>query len=162
MEAAARGAAARRLPSWIYLDLAYTANYLFWINGDKRVAYFKRTKLAAELAAKLLHPGALDLEMRSGLFIAGQRRTGKTTFLRQDLIPALEQLGAIVIYVDLWSDTKADPASLVNAAVRRALEDMQVPGSGIWDRLKRLKGVDVGAAGFNVTFHRNQATSFPA
>ena len=77
MEAAARGAAARRLPSWIYLDLAYTANYLFWINGDKRVAYFKRTKLAAELAAKLLHPGALDLEMRSGLFIAGQQEQGQ-------------------------------------------------------------------------------------
>ncbi len=27
----------------------------------------------------------------------------KTTFLATDLIPALRDLGAIVIYVDLWS-----------------------------------------------------------
>lgn len=117
------------------------------------MAYFKREELAAQMADQLLNPGVLDQGLRSGLFIAGQRRTGKTTFLRQDLIPALEARGAIVVYVDLWSDTKADPAALVNAAIRRTLEDLQLPGSGLWERVKRLKGVDVGAAGFKFAFN---------
>ena len=49
------------------------------------------------------------------------RRTGKTTFLRNDLIPALQQQGALVIYVDLWSNTKVGPGELVHRAVRHAL-----------------------------------------
>ncbi|HSW18733.1 MAG TPA: AAA family ATPase [Ramlibacter sp.] len=117
------------------------------------MAYFKRTPLATQMAQQLLNPGVLDQGLRSGLFIAGQRRTGKTTFLRQDLIPALEAQGAIVVYVDLWSDTKTDPAALVNAAVRRTLKEMQAPGADLWDRVKRLKGVDIGAAGFKFAFN---------
>src|SRR5262245_7069416 len=117
------------------------------------MTYFKRAALAGQMAQQLLNPNVLDQGMRSGLFIAGQRRTGKTTFLRQDLIPALEARGAVVIYVDLWSDTKADPGALVNAAVRRTLADVQAPGSGLWDRIRRLKGIDVGAAGFKFAFN---------
>ena len=51
------------------------------------------------MASQLLHPGVLDEGLRSGLFLSGLRRTGKTTFLRNDLIPALEQEGALVIYL---------------------------------------------------------------
>ena len=77
---------------------------------------FRRPHLAAELAARLLRPGVLDEGLRSGLFLSGLRRTGKTTFLRNDLVPELEAQGAVVIYVDLWSDTKVSPATLVQAA----------------------------------------------
>ncbi|MDM0029817.1 hypothetical protein [Variovorax saccharolyticus] len=77
------------------------------------------------MATQLLRPGMLDQGLRSGLFLSGLRRTGKTTFLQQDLIPALEVLGAVVIYVDLWADTKADPATLIHAAIRKTLEDLQ-------------------------------------
>jgi hypothetical protein len=93
--------------------------------------YFPRTELAAQMAGQLLHPGVLDEGLRSGLFIAGQRRTGKTTFLQRDLIPALEQLGALVIYVDLWSDLKANPAQLVHQAVIQALRELQDPTSAL-------------------------------
>jgi predicted AAA+ superfamily ATPase len=51
----------------------------------------------------------LDQALRSGLFLSGVRRIGKTTFLKQDLILALETDGVIVIYVDLWSDTSVSP-----------------------------------------------------
>ena len=78
---------------------------------------FRRPSLAAELASRLLRPGVLDEGLRSGLFLSGLRRTGKTTFLRTDLVPELEDQGALVIYVDLWSDTKASPAALVQTAV---------------------------------------------
>ncbi len=116
---------------------------------------FHRPDLASQMAKQLLRPGLLDQGLRSGLFLSGLRRTGKTTFLRQDLIPALESMGAIVIYVDLWADTKADPATLVLAAIRRTLEDVQSPASGVWSRLKRLKGLDIGAAGLKFGFQLN-------
>ena len=54
------------------------------------VDVYHRTDLAREMARQLLEPKVLDLPLRSGLFLSGLRRTGKTTFLRQDLIPALE------------------------------------------------------------------------
>ena len=57
---------------------------------------FRGPQLAAELAARLLHPGVLDEGLRSGLVISGLRRTGKTTFLRTDLVPELEAQGAVV------------------------------------------------------------------
>jgi hypothetical protein len=56
------------------------------------------------------------------------RRTGKTTFLRTDLVPELEAQGAVVIYVDLWSDTRASPAALVQAAVRQTLAQLGEAG----------------------------------
>ena len=51
-------------------------------------------------AQQLLQPSSLHMNVRSGLLLSGIRRVGKTTFLRQDLVPALEARGALVIYVD--------------------------------------------------------------
>ena len=104
------------------------------------------------MAQRLLRPSVLDEGLRSGLFLSGLRRTGKTTFLRNDLIPALEEQGALVIYVDLWSDTKANPATLVHAAVRRALEELQTPKSALLRRLQRVAGAEVEAFGFKFGF----------
>ncbi|CAI8902334.1 ATPase [Pseudomonas sp. IT-P253] len=113
---------------------------------------FQRPELAEEMANQLLNPGVLDEGLRSGLFLSGLRRTGKTTFLRSDLIPALEEAGALVIYVDLWSDTLANPATLVHDAIRKTLQELQTPGSGLLKTLKRVSGADVGAAGFKFGF----------
>jgi hypothetical protein len=38
--------------------------------------------------------------------------------VREDLAPALRATGALVLYVDLWSDLKADPGELIAATVR--------------------------------------------
>lgn len=113
---------------------------------------FLRPEIAAQMAQQLLHPGPLDEAFRSGLFISGVRRTGKTTFLRHDLIPALEAEGALVIYVDLWSDTQTNPAKLVHAAVKEALAELQSPQSRILKKLARVKGADIGAMGFKFGF----------
>lgn len=114
--------------------------------------YFPRPALAAQIAKQLIRPDVLNEGLRSGLFISGQRRTGKTTFLLRDLIPALEQEGALVIYVDLWTDTKANPAQLVRSAIAKALEELQTPGSTMLAKLARVSGVDVGALGFKFGF----------
>src|SRR3984957_10362416 len=90
-----------------------------------------RPRLAAEMADQLLHPRALDEGLRSGLFISGLRRTGKTTFLVADLIPALEARGAIVIYVDLWTDVQANPSQLVRQAIQTTLRALEVASHGL-------------------------------
>ena len=117
---------------------------------------FRRPRLAADLAGRLLRPGVLDEGLRSGLFLSGLRRTGKTTFLRTDLVPELEAQGALVIYVDLWSDTKASPAALVQAAVRQTLSQLVTPSSPLLARLRRIKGLDLGGMGFRFGFQLDQ------
>lgn len=113
---------------------------------------FRRTALAQEMAKQLLRPTFLDTSLRSGLFLSGQRRVGKTTFLATDLIPALQDLGAIVIYVDLWSQPQANPADLVHDAIRKSLNALQTPGSGILHKLKQVSSIEAGAAGFKFGF----------
>lgn len=113
---------------------------------------YRRPELAAQMARQLLHPGVLDEGLRSGLFLSGLRRTGKTTFLLNDLIPALEANGALVVYVDLWSDTQTSPATLVLAAVRKTLAELETPASNLLAKLKRVGGVDLGAFGFKFGF----------
>lgn len=113
---------------------------------------YLRPQLAAQMAQQLLKPTGLDVGLRSGLFLSGLRRTGKTTFLRNDLIPALETAGALVIYVDLWSDTQTSPAKLVHSAIRKTLEDLLTPTSSLFAKLKQIKGADFGAFGFKFGF----------
>jgi hypothetical protein len=108
---------------------------------------FHRETYAGQMAEQLLNPGPLDESTRSGVFLSGIRRVGKTTFLRQDLIPALEARGALVIYVDLWADPAKSPSSLVHEAVRQTLQQLQTPGSAL---LKRLRGLRLGAAGLSL------------
>lgn len=110
---------------------------------------FHRTDYARDMAKQLLQPSALQLQVRSGVFLSGIRRIGKTTFLRQDLIPALESMGALVVYVDLWVDRSKSPAALVHEAVRSTLAQLATPGTGL---LARFKGLNVGAAGFTFGF----------
>lgn len=113
---------------------------------------FHRKGLAAQMAKQLLKPGVLDEGLRSGLFISGVRRTGKTTFLLADLIPELEASGAIVIYVDLWTNTQANPATLVHAAIRKALAELQSPAGAVAERLKKLRNAEIAVAGFKFGF----------
>ena len=113
---------------------------------------FRRTALAQEMARQLLRPAFLDTSLRFGLFLSGQRRVGKTTFLATDLIPALQDLGAIVIDVDLWSQPQANPADLVHGASRKSLNAPQTPGSGMLQKLKLVSSFQTGAASFKCGF----------
>lgn len=97
---------------------------------------FHRTVLAQQMAQQLLHPGVFDEGLRSGLFISGARRTGKTTFLQ----------------ADLWSNMQANPAALVHGAIRKALGDLQSPASTMASRLKNLSSAETAVAGFKFGF----------
>jgi hypothetical protein len=113
---------------------------------------FRRPELAREMAEQLLQPRALNLGIRSGLFLGGSRRVGKTTFLRGDLIPALQERGAVVVYVDLWADTTAKPTDLLRKAIVQTLADLQKPASKALQLLSKVKGLELAAAGFKFGF----------
>ena len=77
---------------------------------------FHRHTLATMFAARILSERGT-----SGIFISAPRRTGKSTFIREDLTPMLIDQGAEVIYVDLWSDRAADPGEMISSAIRAHL-----------------------------------------
>lgn len=117
---------------------------------------FNRPELAEQMAQQLLNPGVLDEWLRSGLFLSGLRRTGKTktktTFILADLIPALEEKGALVVYVDLWSDTLTSPTELLHKALLKKLAELQEPSSSAIATLKRINGLDLCGFGFKFGF----------
>ncbi len=80
---------------------------------------FHRSELASAYCDSLSGQGIANAA--SGLFLAGPRRVGKTTFLKQDLIPAAESRQWLVVYVDLWSNKLADPALLITEAVKAVI-----------------------------------------
>ncbi len=121
---------------------------------------YHRPELAREMADQLLHPRGLDTELAGGVFLSGARRIGKTTFMRQDLIPQLQDQGTIVVYADLWSQPQANPAELVATAVKQTLRDLETPASALFTRvatqIKRVSQIDVGAGGFKFAFKLDQ------
>lgn len=81
---------------------------------------YHRPALAESIAQGLTGEGLIDYS--SGLFLAAPRRTGKSTFLRQDLMPLCEQRGWEAVYVDLWTNRQEDPGYLIERSVMAALK----------------------------------------
>lgn len=82
---------------------------------------FERAALAKAYCDSLEGKGITNAA--SGLFLAGPRRVGKSTFLTQDLIPQASARDWISIYIDLWSDQQADPALLIIEAIKATLAE---------------------------------------
>ena len=98
---------------------------------------YPRTALADELVTALQGRAGFS-DAHNGLFLAAPRRTGKSTFLQQDLRPALERAGVVVVYVDLWADTARDPGALIATAIGHALQ----PHLGIVAKAAKKAGVE--------------------
>jgi len=94
---------------------------------------FHRPELAARLADRILSDKGV-----SGIFLAALRRTGKSTFIREDLAPLLRLRGAQVIYVDLWADRSQDPGVLIARAVAEHLRSYE----GVITQLARKGGLE--------------------
>lgn len=97
---------------------------------------FQRPDLANGYGEALLGTGILDA--RSGLFLAAPRRTGKSTFLREDLLPALKHRGWTTVYVDLWANKATDPAVLIANEVKNALAKF----AGVIAKLAKSAGLE--------------------
>jgi hypothetical protein len=100
-----------------------------------------RTDLA-EGIARQLSPDPL-LGTTAGLFLASPRRTGKSTFLRLDLVPFLAERGLFPIYVDLWEDRARDPGALIAEALARALDGLSTRTERFW-KLLPFSRISVG------------------
>ncbi|WP_226477632.1 hypothetical protein [Pseudomonas sp. MWU16-30323] len=81
-------------------------------------------KLLAEALARDL-AGESFADYSSGMFLAAPRRTGKSTFLRNDLIPECKARGWLPVYVDLWMNREIDPAELIAGAIGKALGEFE-------------------------------------
>ncbi|MCX7114681.1 MAG: hypothetical protein NTW08_02035 [Gammaproteobacteria bacterium] len=77
---------------------------------------FKRPHLAHAYCDSLEGKGIANA--RSGLFLAGPRRVGKSTFLIDDLIPEAKNRGWVPVYVDLWANKNANPEQLIAEAIK--------------------------------------------
>lgn len=103
---------------------------------------FKRADLAKRLADNILLT-AVGSAVASGLFLAAPRRTGKSTFLREDLRPELQSRKVLPLYVDLWADKKADPGDVIVGAVRAELARHE----GVVAKLAKSAGMGKMAVG---------------
>jgi hypothetical protein len=80
---------------------------------------FRRPDLAKSFCESLRGTGVTDA--RFGLFLAARRRVGKSTFLREDLVPEMLTRNWLPVYVDLWKDSTADPAVLLGDVIKQTL-----------------------------------------
>lgn len=94
---------------------------------------FHRPELAAKLGERIISDKGA-----SGIFLAALRRTGKSTFIREDLAPLLRQRGTEVIYVDLWADRSQDPGILIARAIAEHLRAHE----GVVAQLARKGGLE--------------------
>jgi hypothetical protein len=84
---------------------------------------FHRPLLAKQLCSALSGGGIIDA--KSGMFLAAPRRVGKSTFLREDLVPEVKSMGWFPLYVDLWANKEADPGVIIGEAIKSALASFQ-------------------------------------
>lgn len=98
--------------------------------------HFPRNALATDLV-RALQGNQIFSDAHNGLFLAAPRRTGKSTFLKEDLKPELERLGMVVVYVDLWADQRRDPGELIADAIGQALQ----PHLGLVAKAARAAGL---------------------
>lgn len=104
--------------------------------------FYHRPELATRLS-KLIMQISIGSSASSGVFLAAPRRTGKSTFAREDLRPALEKAGAIVLYADLWQDLTKDPGLVIVEAIREAVGR----SDGFISRLAKASGIEKVAVG---------------
>ncbi|MDH2076902.1 ATP-binding protein [Pseudomonas atacamensis] len=110
--------------------------------------FYRRRALAARLT-KLITQEAVGSAVASGVFLTAPRRTGKSTFAREDLRPALEEAGALVLYADLWKDLTKEPGAVIVETVREAIgrDEKLISRLAI---APGLEAVSVGRVNFNV------------
>lgn len=115
--------------------------------------FFHRPALAAALADQALDT---SLGTSGGMFLAAPRRTGKSTFVRQDLVPEFERRNLNVIYVDLWIDKTVNPAIHIANAIRTELAREDGAVAKTLKKMANMSKLTVGAWGNGLSFDLSQ------
>lgn len=107
--------------------------------------HYPRPGLAAAIAGQLTADpifGGL-----SGLHLAAPRRTGKTTFLRRDLVPEILDDGKFPVMIDLWEDRGRDPSDIIRRRLGQTLDELKGLTAKTVDRSRLTR---ISALGFSV------------
>ncbi len=115
--------------------------------------FFHRPELATALADQAQDT---SLGTSGGMFLAAPRRTGKSTFLRQDLVPEFERRNLNVIYVDLWIDKTVNPAIHIANAIRTELARDDGSIAKTLKKIANMSKLTVGAWGNGLSFDLSQ------
>ena len=115
--------------------------------------FFHRPELANALADQALDT---SLGTSGGMFLAAPRRTGKSTFVRQDLVPEFERRKLHVIYVDLWIDKTVNPAIHIANAIRTELAREDGAIAKTLKKMANMSKLTVGAWGNGLSFDLSQ------
>ena len=111
---------------------------------------YSRQELTQRFVARLLSTST----PLTSLFLAAHRRTGKSTFIREDLRQALEANGALVIYADLWNNKAVDPSAVIASAIFEKIEE-QKPKTK-W--FSEIESIDLSIAGVGVSAQKGKKT----
>lgn len=115
--------------------------------------HFSRPKLAAQLA--------LRLSRHERIAMFGPRQTGKTTLLREEVMPLLSKRGLLPIYIECWAD-KSQPLESINYALRKALEFLTLSPGKSAARLAKTPVRKIGFAGAAIEMGELPAREIPA
>lgn len=99
-------------------------------------SHYPRPQLAIELADALTGKTPFS-DAPNGLFLAEDRRTGKSQFLRLDLLPELQRRGLLALYVDL----KVSAATPTQAVQQMLFEAVQ-SNSGLVSKFAKSVGLE--------------------
>lgn len=116
--------------------------------------YFERPALAA----RILEHVAAGRAGRMALF--GPRRTGKTTLLTREAMPAAVDAGFVAVYADCWHD-RTDPIAGLNYALGQAIDAIDVPPTRTGRRLA-TEVKKIGAFGMMLEFGPEPDSAPPA
>lgn len=83
-------------------------------------AHFHRPPMASFYAEQLLEPPKARFP-RGSLYLAAPPGTGKSAFLKHDLLPALEERGVLSVCVETRYDQPYTPGELISDAIERAI-----------------------------------------
>jgi hypothetical protein len=114
--------------------------------------HFSRPALAQALADKLAR------HQRIAMF--GPRQTGKTTLLREEVMPALAARGLLPVYIDCWADRK-DPMGSINHALTKRLEEVLLAPGRAGKRAGRTPVKKFGLMGASIELGELPERSLP-
>lgn len=107
--------------------------------------YFARPELAKRQLDTFQITGA------QAMALYAERRMGKTSFLRYDVMPEALKRNLLPIYIDLWETRGDSLAALVNA-LKRAHQDLENPKKGRLRAFLDTPIASAGAFGINLSF----------
>jgi hypothetical protein len=107
--------------------------------------HYPRPELAAAIVRQLT-PDPIFGGL-SGLHLAAPRRTGKTTFLRRDLVPEILDADKFPVIIDLWEDRGKDPSDIIRRRLGQTLDDLRGATEKAVDRTRLRR---ISALGFSV------------